>query len=196
LYAQDKWAMRGGLSLSLGVRYDLEIMPINEAGNPLFSEPRKYPVDKNNVAPRLALIWNPDGQGKSVVRAGYGMFYDRTILGVVDNFLFDTKYSSSFIASFPQNAADPGPSRGQFPTDPTLNTPTTSVLTPAVRAYINSVYPPGAVRRNTGTVTWDDPDRTQPYFHQISAAARTSTSGLASTRPVPVGSTSWIPLAS
>ena len=169
LYAQDKWQVKNRLTLSLGVRYDLEVMPINEAGNPLFSDPRKYPVDKNNLAPRLGLVWNPDGQGKSVVRAGYGMFYDRTILGVVDNFLFDTKYSSSFIAAFPQNAADPGPSNGRFPTDPTLNTPTISVLTPAVRAYINSVYPPGAVRRNTGTVTWDDPDRTQPYFHQISA---------------------------
>ena len=167
-YAQDKWQVKNGLTLSLGVRYDLEVMPINEEGNPLFSDPSRYPVDKNNLAPRLGVIWNPDGQGKSVVRAGYGVFYDRTLLGLVDNFLFDTKYSRSFIAAFPQNAADPGPGNGRFPTDPSLNTPTVGALTPAVRAYVNSVYPPGAVRRNTGTVTWDDPDRTQPYFHQIS----------------------------
>ena len=168
-YAQDKWQVRNGLTLSLGVRYDLEVMPIDETGNPLFSDPNAYPVDKNNFAPRLGLVWNPDGQGKSVVRAGYGLFYDRTLLGTVDNLLFDTKYSSSFIASFPQNAADPGPAAGRFPTDPTLNTPTVGQLTPAVRAYINATYPPGAIRRNTATVTWDDPERTQPYFHQISA---------------------------
>jgi hypothetical protein len=168
-YAQDKWQVKNGLTLSVGVRYDLEVLPINEEGNPLFSDPRKYPVDKNNLAPRFGLVWNPDGEGQSVVRAGYGLFYDRTLLGTVDNFLFDTKYSRSFIAQFPQNAADPNPGRGQFPTDPTLNTPTVSELTPAVRAYINSQYPPGFVNRNTGTVTWDDPDRTQPYFHQISA---------------------------
>ena len=82
--------------------------------------PSKYPVDKNNVAPRLGLVWNPDQQGKSVVRAGYGMFYDRTLLGTVDNFLFDTKYSKTFTASFPQSAADPGPSNGRLPTDPLL----------------------------------------------------------------------------
>jgi len=169
IYAQDKWQVKKGLTLSLGVRYDLEVMPINEEGNPLFTDPNKYPVDKNNLAPRLGLVWNPDGQGKSVVRAGYGLFYDRTLLGTVDDFLFATKYSNSFTASFPQNAPDPGPSRGQFPTDPTLNTPTVSQLTPAVRAYINSQYPAGTVRRNTGTVIWDDPERTQPYFHQISA---------------------------
>ena len=169
LYAQDKWQMKNGLTLSLGVRYDLEIIPINEGANPLFPDPSKYPVDKNNVAPRVGFIWNPDGRGTSVVRGGYGVFYDRTLLGTVDNFLFDTKYSQSFTATFPQTAADPGPSRGQLPTELVLNTPTVSQLTPAVRAFLNAQFPPGTVRRNTGTVTLDDPERRQPYFHQITA---------------------------
>src|SRR5262245_42160997 len=170
LYAQDKWAMRNGLSVSLGIRYDLEIIPIEEdPGNPLFADPHKYPVDKNNLAPRLGFVWNPDGKGKSVVRGGYGMFYDRMLLGTVDNFLFDTKYSRTFTAQFPQNAADPGPSRGQLPTEFVLNTPTVSQLTPAIRAYLNGLFPAGTVRRNSGTVTWDDPERAQPYFHQITA---------------------------
>jgi hypothetical protein len=169
IFAQDKWQVKSGLTFSLGIRYDLEVMPIDETGNALFSDPHAYPVDKNNVAPRLGIVWNPDHKGTSVVRGGYGIFYDRTLLGTVDNFLFDTKYANSFIADFPQNAADPGPANGRFPSDPTLNTSTVSELTPEVRAYINSIYPPGAVRRNTGTVTWDDPNRVQPKFHQISA---------------------------
>src|SRR4029453_8980108 len=83
--------------------------------------------------------------------------------------LFDTKYSRTFTAQYPQNAADPGPAAGRLPTDPLLAmTTTVNTLTPQVRALINSQYPAGSVRRNTGTVTWDDPDREQPYFHQIS----------------------------
>jgi Carboxypeptidase regulatory-like domain len=166
-YAQDKWQMRPGLTLSAGVRYDLEVFPYDPKplGNPQLT---KYPVDRGNVAPRLGLVWNPDGQSKSVVRLGYGTFYDRTQLGTVDNFLTDYKYSPSFTANFPEAGADLGPRNGQYPTDPTLNVTRVDQISPAVRAYIDSIYPPGATVRNTGTVTWDSPNRQQPYFHQLS----------------------------
>jgi hypothetical protein len=168
-YAQDKWQVKNGLTLSLGIRYDLEVAPINETSDPLIKSPSAYPVDKNNFAPRLGIIWNPDGKGKSVIRAGFGLFYDRTLLGTIDDYLINTKYARSFTATFPQNAADPGPGNGQFPTDPTLKTTSVTELTPAVRAYINSIYPPGSLARNTGTVTFDDPARKQPRFQQITA---------------------------
>jgi hypothetical protein len=170
-FAQDKWQMKPGLTLSAGVRYDIEVFPYEQdPGNPLFQgRSRPYPIDANNIAPRLGLVWNPDGESKSVVRFGYGMFYDRTLLGTVDNFLTDLKYAESFVANFPQAGADTGPRNGRFPTDPTLNSGDVSRLTPAVRSYINSVYPPGTTVRNSATVTWDTPDRRQPYFHQFSA---------------------------
>lgn len=164
-YAQDKWQIRPNLTLSLGVRYDLEVTPIEERDNPLFRDPGKYPVDRNNVSPRLGFVWNPDGRAKSVVRGGYGMFYDRTLLGTIDDILFATKYSRSFIADFPQGQRDPGPGAGRFPSEAVLNTPSIEQVN---RAIVNATYPPGTTRRNTGTVEWDDPERTQPYFHQIS----------------------------
>ena len=60
VFAQDKWQIKPGLTLSAGVRYDIEVFPYDPAplGNPNLT---KYPVDKGNVAPRLGMVWNPDG---------------------------------------------------------------------------------------------------------------------------------------
>jgi hypothetical protein len=169
-FLQDKWQIKPGFTVSLGVRYDLEVFPYDiDPGNPLFPDKSKYPVDTNNFAPRLGFIWNPDGQSKSVVRGGWGIFYDRTLMGTVEPLLFNTKYANSFEVNFPRDSRDLGPSQGRFPTDPALNTTRVDQLTPAVRAHIDSIYPPGTTQRNVGTVTWDNPDRKQPFFHQISA---------------------------
>ena len=167
-YVQDKWQMDNGLTLSLGVRYDLEVIPINERYNPLIADPGEYPIDKNNFAPRVGVIWNPDGKGQTVFRGGWGLFYDKTILGTIDDFDQARKYSESFTGTFPQNAADPGPANGRFPTDPTLSNGIYDHLTPEVLAYINSVYPKGSTLRNTGTVVYDDPERKVPLFKQMS----------------------------
>ena len=97
------------------------VLPVDiDPGNPLFPDKSKYPIDTNNFAPRLGFIWDPGGANKSVVRGGYGMFYDRTLLGQLESLQFNTKYAKSFEANFPQASADLGPRNGQFPTDPTL----------------------------------------------------------------------------
>jgi hypothetical protein len=160
-YAQDKWKMGPHTTLNVGVRYDLEIIPIEEKDNPLFAS-NSYPVDKNNVSPRIGFTHALDDAGKSVVRGGYGLFYNRTILGAVDDTLEFSKYTTSTVVNFPNNAADPGPSAGRFPTDPFL------VNGPFInRALLNSLYPPGAALKNGGVVVFDTPDRSQPYAHQM-----------------------------
>ena len=85
-------------TLSAGVRYDLEIIPIDETDNPLFPAGNKqYPVDRNNFAPRIGLTHALDDEGKSVIRGGYGMFYNRTVLGAID----DTIEYGKFITRSP-----------------------------------------------------------------------------------------------
>ena len=63
LYAEDEWRVRPNVSLSYGLRYE------TQTGIPY----------KGNWAPRLSLAWGL-GHGKTpktVLRAGYGIFYDR-----------------------------------------------------------------------------------------------------------------------
>jgi hypothetical protein len=160
-YAQDKWKM-GRTTLSLGVRYDLEIIPLDETDNPLFPAGNKhYPVDRNNVSPRIALTHALDDRGKSVVRGGYGIFYNRTILGALDDTIEFGRFTSSAVVQFPNDSADPGPSRGLFPTDPFLvNGPFLN------RALLNELYPPGTRLRSAGVVVFDSPNRKQPWAHQ------------------------------
>jgi hypothetical protein len=160
-YAQDKWKMGDRTTLSVGVRYDLEIVPLDEADNPLFPAGSKdYPVDRNNLAPRIGFSRQLDRAGRSVLRGGYGMFYNRTILGAVDDVMEFSKFTPSNVVNFPTSSADPGPSAGRLPTDPLL------VNGPFVnRALLNQMFPPGNIR-NQGVVIFDSPNRQQPFAHQ------------------------------
>ena len=162
LYGQDKWKMGGRTTLSVGLRYDLELIPLNETDNPLFSTSNKnYPVDKNNISPRIGITHALDDESRSVLRGGYGIFYNRTILGSIDDTLEFSKYTSSAVVNFPQNSADPGPSSGRFPTDPMLvNGPTLN------RGLLDSIYPLNTRIRNAGVVILNSPDSRQPYAHQ------------------------------
>jgi hypothetical protein len=161
-YAQDKWRVNSKTTIGLGVRYDLEIIPLDETGNPLFSA-NKYPVDKNNFSPRVNFTRMLDDAGKSVVRGGYGIFYNRTILGAVDDTLEQGRFTASNTVTFPSSGvADPGPSAGRFPTDPML------VNGPFInRAALEAQYPPNVAVKNQGVVVFDSPDRRQPYAHQF-----------------------------
>ena len=167
VFAQDKWRVTPQTTLSLGVRYDLEIIPLDETGNPLFSTGQKSPTDKNNIAPRLSFTHSMDEAGKSVIRGGYGIFYNRTILGAVDDTLEFGKYTTSAVVTFPANSADPGPSAGRLPTEQYLvNGPTVN------RTLLNQAYPPGVPVLNNGVVIFDSPNRTLPYAHQVTLGVR------------------------
>ncbi len=161
LYLQDKWQMTQHLTLSLGLRYDVHVSPLRELWNPFFSDPNAYPVDKNNFQPRVGLAYSLSPT--SVIRGGYGIFYEKQWIDRFENYSLNRVFTNSFQAQFPTAQADPGPSRGQLPTDPLLvNGPTLN------RTLINQLIPQGTLARNTGAVWLDTPDRILPVQQQAS----------------------------
>ena len=163
VYVQDKWQMTPRLTVSAGVRYELEVIPVNERGNPKFASANDYPVDKNNFAPRTGFAYMLDADGKSVIRGGWGVYFQRTLFTTTSPYSLSGVYSDSFTATFPANNRDAGPSNGRLPTDPMLLT------YPVVnRALLSQMFPVGTLQKNVGTVRLDDPKRHNPYTHQLS----------------------------
>ena len=74
LFAQDEWRPRPDVTVSAGLRYDLQWLP-----DPI-------QLDANNVSPRIGIAWTP-GDEKTVVRASGGVYFDRIPLRATSNAL-------------------------------------------------------------------------------------------------------------
>ncbi|MGD0414251.1 MAG: TonB-dependent receptor [Terriglobales bacterium] len=89
VFWQDSWRARPNLTVNYGVRYDVEFPPTFAPPQGLALPAYNFlglqkgiQTDKNNIQPRIGIAWDPHGDGKTVVRASFGMFYDHPLLGL------------------------------------------------------------------------------------------------------------------
>jgi len=99
LFAQDEWRIGRGLTLSLGVRWDVQtpgtdpqnrfttyvpgqqsvVNPAAPVGQLFYGDPGVergvISTSWTHISPRAGIVWDPFGDGKTSIRAAAGMFY-------------------------------------------------------------------------------------------------------------------------
>jgi hypothetical protein len=71
-FVNDTWRVHPRLTLNLGARYELEV------NHPLVG------TDPNNIAPRVGLAWTLTEDARTVLRAGYGLYYSQNNLQIAN----------------------------------------------------------------------------------------------------------------
>jgi hypothetical protein len=105
-FVQDAWRIRPDLTLTAGLRYEYNSPPadaadranlynlatqsLTQVGNGGIPRGGSLP-DRNNLAPRLGVAWRP-GRHNTVLRAGYGIYYDQSSLATGEGLYFNAPY--------------------------------------------------------------------------------------------------------
>jgi Carboxypeptidase regulatory-like domain/TonB-dependent Receptor Plug Domain len=118
-FFQDDWKALPRLSLTYGVRYEFEQLPSPQLPNPLVPETMAFPSNKSNIAPRIGFSYELTGDGKTVVRGGWGIYNSRLENSTIYNAMAQTATAGA------QNEPSLTPNNAGAPTFPQILTTAT-----------------------------------------------------------------------
>ncbi len=128
-FLQDEYRLSPRLTLNLGVRYELILYPELDPEAPLALS-RTVNRDTNNWAPRIGFSWSPLASKRTVVRGGYGTYFDTPNLGL---FLDASVLNGRRLLSYAVPGADPN--APQFPNLLAPGSPGLRATAPNVNAF-------------------------------------------------------------
>ena len=102
-----------------------------------------YAADTNNLQPRIGAAWDPGGAGRLIVRAGYGVYFDQTQLGMFAQNVQESYYDPFRSERYISNAPLSNPGQG------TMIEPY-AVFTPDVLATSDEIVAPRWQHWNAG----------------------------------------------
>ena len=90
VFAQDSWRVKPRLTVNYGLRYDVEFLPSYPPSTALaaatyktFGLTKGVPSSNLNFQPRIGVAYDVFGDGKTVGRASYGIFFDHPLMALV-----------------------------------------------------------------------------------------------------------------
>jgi hypothetical protein len=106
-FIQDDWRVASDLKVLYGLRYDLYAPPDGLPNAPLATS-QEFPQPKNNVAPRLGMVWSIGESRRTVLRANTGLMYDQTLNAIYEQALQNDGTNARASATFtPTQAGAP-----------------------------------------------------------------------------------------
>lgn len=111
-FVQDDIRLTDRLKLNLGLRYEYFGRPAANP-NPALARSGEFPTDANNLAPRLGLAFDPTGSGRTVLRAGAGLYYNVVVAQTYNTFLRGNGLDVVNVNVTPTTPGAPAFSRGK-----------------------------------------------------------------------------------